>query len=87
MQLVRIALQAIQAIPEGASYGLFDGIRFVGHSEIGSIRPQASQDFILVAAGRSVNQPAVPLCPVKQLTFGIPGPGRASQGPTGGTHI
>jgi len=65
MQLVLVALQPLQAVPEGASDGLFDGISFVGHSQVGPIRPQASQDFILVAVSRPVNQPALSLCPVK----------------------
>ena len=67
MQLVRIALHALEAIPESPCNGLFDSVRFIGHNDFGPIRPQASQDFILVVVARPVNPPAVPLCPVKQL--------------------
>src|SRR5438105_1297044 len=70
MQLIRIALHALEAIPESPCNGLFDSIRFIGHNDFGPIRPQASQDFILVAVTRPVNPPAVPLCSVKQSTLG-----------------
>ena len=70
MQLIRIALHALEAIPESPCNGLFDSIRFIGHNDFGPIRPQASQDFILVAVTRPVNPPALPLCSVKQLTLG-----------------